>query len=192
MNRGDLRLIVAILGTAVLSSIITVVVYARATETEARPAAKPPDPRIEAMEAQLRALEAELAERQAEASARPVVAPTADPDPCDEVACVLNNYEAACCAAFKKPHGLPEMLDRQLIVAGVAAVKPQIQACGAKTGATGMVKVAVKVAPDGHVASVTVRQADNGKLGECVAAAMQRALFGSTQYGGSFSYPFVF
>jgi hypothetical protein len=191
MNRGDLRLIVAILGTAVLSSIITVVVYARATEAPPEPPTTP-DPRIEVLQTQLRALEAQLAERKAEAEGTPVVAPAPDPEPCDEVACVLNNYEAACCAAFKKPHGLPESLDRQLIVAGVGAVKPQIQACGAKTGGTGMVKVAVKVAPDGHVASATVRQADNVKLGECVAAAMQRALFGPTQTGGSFSYPFVF
>jgi len=192
MNRGDLRLVVAILGTAVLSSIITVVVYARSTAAPTTPAATSADPRIEALETQLRALEAQLAERQAEASARPAVAPAPDPDPCDEVACVLNNYEAACCAAFKKPHVAADALDRQMISAGVATVKTHIQACGERSTAKGMVKVGVKVAPDGSVAAVSIKESPDDKLGRCVAKAMASATFAATQYGGSFSYPFVF
>jgi predicted Zn finger-like uncharacterized protein len=127
---------------------------------------------------------------------------------CDEVSCVLNNYEGACCAKFKKgPKGgssggstsapksdLPDALDRAMISSGVANVKGRVTACGDKSSAKGKVKVHVKVGPDGRVVGggVSVETTPDPALGACVASAMQKATFAKTQSGGSFSYPFVF
>ncbi len=124
---------------------------------------------------------------------------------CDEVSCVLNNYEGACCSKFKKSKGgstsskpsssggdLPESLDRAMISDGVAKVKARVMACGDRSSAKGQVKVSVKVNPDGGVSSVSVKTTPDASLGSCVQSAMQKASFKKTQNGGSFGYPFVF
>jgi predicted Zn finger-like uncharacterized protein len=126
---------------------------------------------------------------------------------CDEVSCVLNNYEGACCQKFRKggarpsggtapkPSGggdLPDKLDRAMISDGVSKVKARVMACGDKSPAKGQVKVSVKVSPDGSISSVSVTATPDPGLGSCVQSAMQRATFRKTQSGGSFSYPFVF
>ena len=125
---------------------------------------------------------------------------------CDEVSCVLNNYEGACCSKFKKGKSggstskpassgggdLPDSLDRAMISDGVAKVKARVMACGDKSSAKVQVKVSVKVNPDGSVASVTVKTTPDPSLGSCVESAMKKASFKRTQNGGSFGYPFVF
>ena len=132
--------------------------------------------------------------------------PKSGGDSCDEVSCVLNNYEGACCQKFRKSGGkaapspaaggakgdLPDALDRDLIREGVDKVKGRAQACGSSSSAHGQVKVSVRVGPDGHVAGVTVKSTPDDALGNCVAGAMQKATFARTQNGGSFSYPFTF
>jgi hypothetical protein len=109
---------------------------------------------------------------------------------CDEVSCVLNNYDGACCAKYKRTSGLPESLDRAAISSGIAAVKSQVAACGGSS--KGIVKLHVRVAPVGKVTNIDVAATPDGALGACVAAAVQKAVFRATQQGGSFSYPFVF
>ena len=128
---------------------------------------------------------------------------------CDEVSCVISSYEGACCAKYKKggstggnkpttqigekPRSdVPETLDRTMISDGVNKVKARVMACGEKSNAKGQVKVSVKVNPDGSISSVTVKNTPDPGLGNCVAAAMQKASFKKTQTGGSFGYPFVF
>ena len=127
---------------------------------------------------------------------------------CDEVSCVLNNYEGSCCAKYRKggskpPSGgstpaggsksdVPESLDRSMISEGVAKVKGRIQACGDKSSAKGTVNVSVKVSAGGGVTSVTVNSSPDAGLGSCVSSAMQKASFKKTQNGGSFRYPAVF
>lgn len=125
---------------------------------------------------------------------------------CDEVSCVLNNYEGSCCAKFRKgskpsggntskPSGggdLPEGLDRSMISSGIANVKARVSSCGDKSQAKGKVKVHVKVGGDGRVSNVTVESSPDAGLGACVQAAVSKASFAKTQSGGSFSYPFVF
>ena len=132
--------------------------------------------------------------------------PPKDTGGCDEVSCVLNNYEGACCSKFKKKSAggggaapkaggggdLPDALDRAMISDGVNKVKAKVQACGDKSSAKGQVKVSVKVNPGGDVASVSVKNTPDAGLGNCVAAAMQKARFAKTQNGGSFGYPFMF
>jgi predicted Zn finger-like uncharacterized protein len=128
---------------------------------------------------------------------------------CDEVSCVLNNYEGACCAKFRKggggskpapspsggagaSSGLPEALDRTMISDGIAKVKAKVMSCGDKSPAKGQVKVSVKVGPDGHVTSVTVKNTPDANLGNCVASQLQAATFGKTQTGGAFAIPYTF
>ncbi|CAN5132707.1 hypothetical protein BH11MYX1_BH11MYX1_12760 [soil metagenome] len=141
----------------------------------------------------------------------PTATPTtkAETGGCDEVSCVLNNYEGACCSKFRKGGApktgggaakpaaggggdLPDGLDRGMISAGIANVKARVSACGDKSPAKGKVKVHVKVGGDGRVANVALESSPDAGLGACVVAAVQKASFSKTQSGGSFSYPFVF
>lgn len=118
----------------------------------------------------------------------PVVQP--DPPACDEVSCILDNYEAWCCSAFRAPSAsdLPEGLDRSMISAAIASVKAQVIACGEHSSATGKVKLHVKVDGAGRVTSASVSVAPDPDLGACVAAAVRKAKFAETRGGGSFSY----
>jgi outer membrane biosynthesis protein TonB len=127
---------------------------------------------------------------------------------CDEVSCVLSNYEGSCCAKYKKGKkgndgggstassggrsDLPESLDRNAVAAGVAQVKARVQACGGKSSAKGEVKVSVKVSPDGKVTSTSIKNTPDAALGSCVENAMSKATFAKTQKGGSFAYPWKF
>ncbi len=149
--------------------------------------------------------------------APPKEQPPASTGSCDEVSCVLTNYEGACCSKFKKkgsvggssvggssiggegglgpskkPSGLPEAIDRGMIAAGINPVKGRVMACGSKSSAKGTVKVMVKVNSDGSVASVHVKATPDPGLGSCVAAVVRQAHFAFTETGGTFGYPFVF
>jgi molybdopterin adenylyltransferase len=132
----------------------------------------------------------------------PVDAAAAEPpieDGCDEVTCVTNHYEKACCARWKPadqgyhPHvGIADSLDKVMVREGIDGVKPRVIACGEQNAAKGIVKLAVSVGSDGSVKSVSVVDAPLPALGECVAAAVKLAQFAKTAKGGSFNYPFAF
>lgn len=122
---------------------------------------------------------------------------------CDEVSCVLANYEGTCCAKFRRARApiaeqspstgsLPDTLDRQSVSKGIAAVRARVAACADRSTVRGNVRVRVRVGADGLVRSVAVDATPDAALGACVAAAVQRAVFERTQHGGSFSYPFAF
>jgi hypothetical protein len=129
--------------------------------------------------------------------------PIVTPSPCDEVSCVLANYESPCCAKFRpsalRPKrntsttpALPEALGRAAIAAGMTAVRARVDACGQQSTAKGTVKVNVRVSPAGRPESVIVTRTPDDDLGACVASVVQDATFAATQDGGSFSYPFTF
>lgn len=132
----------------------------------------------------------------------PVEAP--DPTPveagCDEVSCVLDRYKLSCCAKYKPAEpqappvhsGLPEKLDKSMVTSGMSKVKPAVIACGEKSGAKGQVKISVTVSPAGAVTEASVTASPDDALGACVASAVRRATFATTETGGSFTYPFVF
>jgi len=120
---------------------------------------------------------------------------------CDEVSCVLSNYQGPCCAKFRAPpitsknpsaNGVPDYLDRQSISNGIAKVKASVTSCGDRSTVKGKVKVRVHVGANGLVTRVSIEATPDPALGACVAAAIKRAVFERTQSGGSFSYPFVF
>src|SRR4051794_247539 len=84
---------------------------------------------------------------------------------CDEVTCVLNGLEGACCAKFKKHQvptpaqaSLPATLDRAMIASAIALVKPDLQACANASSAKGTIKVKVVVDATGSVTNVTILQ----------------------------------
>jgi len=127
------------------------------------------------------------------------------------VACPLREKPPACCSKYKGGGGgggggskppptgggggnsnLAEDLTKSDISAGIAKVRAKVEGCAAKSSAKGTVKVSVKVAGGGNVASVTVKESPDSALGSCVASAVQKATFAKTQNGGSFSYPFSF
>jgi outer membrane biosynthesis protein TonB len=127
-------------------------------------------------------------------------APAPAPEPsCDEVSCVLNDYEGACCAKYRKPPppppppaSTPESLDREAISSGMASVRAKVAACASTAPAKGTVKIHVRVAASGLVTNVEVVATPDPALGGCVARAVARAVFPRTLTGGAFSYPFVF
>jgi predicted Zn finger-like uncharacterized protein len=126
----------------------------------------------------------------------------------DEVGCLLADKPPACCSKYGKKSGgggsksdsggggggsdLPETLDRTMISSGVSKVRGRVDACASRSSAKGEVKVQVKVASNGSVSSVSVKNTPDPSLGSCVASAMEKASFSKTQNGGTFSYPFIF
>lgn len=185
MNRSDVRLVIAIISTAVITAGATAVLVRPAS-----PPPPPPPPDLAPVWDQLAKQEARLGalEHPSPINVIPVELVSNESETCDEVSCVLNNYEPACCARFK----LSEALDRAQISEGVHKLVPQIEACGVRSSAKGKVKLHVQVTPDGSVKTVTVSETPDPKLGACVASKMMRATFEKTRNGGSFSYPFVF
>ena len=177
-NRGDLLLGV-IVSTASFAAIATVTVTIASS-----------DPCTSSLEARVAKLEAQ----------RPLPAPpptaalpiphdlVLDPVPCDEVSCVLDNYEHICCAQFRKP---TDGLDRAAIRSGVGEILPFVRLCD-HMNVKGRVKVSVKVEPDGTISSVTPMEAPSRELATCVSSAVWQARFAPTLRGGSFSYPFLF
>lgn len=126
-------------------------------------------------------------------------APAVEPG-CDEVSCVLDRYRLSCCAKFKPREpatppvrsGVPAKLDKAMVTSGIAKVKPVVIRCGETHGVKGQVKISVTVSPSGDVTSATVAASPDDALGACVANAVKKASFATTETGGSFTYPFVF
>jgi TonB family protein len=117
----------------------------------------------------------------------PPAAPEAEPEPEPVVA------EPPVAVEESAPPAMPDALDAQMVRDGVALVQDAIARCGERfPDAAGLVKLSVKVAPDGSVSSVKVAETDSKRLGSCAAAAMRGASFAPTAQGGNFSYPFRF
>lgn len=117
----------------------------------------------------------------------------ADPD-CDEVSCVLDNYERPCCARFKpgaRPpaSGAPDSVSREELSEVLRALRPAVTACATREGFVGMVKVKFKVLPNGEVGAVTIPDVEP-ELAACVARAFKTLTFTATTNGVTASFPF--
>jgi hypothetical protein len=120
-------------------------------------------------------------------------------DPCDEVACMMIDYQDECCKKLGKPPGaggapgkaVPASLTPEMIRGALAPVRGAVVACGDDRSAGRRVKVRVQVRPDGG-AAVKVVSTDDARLGECVAGAVGRAKYPVTRSGGAFTQPYVF
>jgi tetratricopeptide (TPR) repeat protein len=116
------------------------------------------------------------------------VAPPADVTTCDEVSCVLDNYEGACCDRYKPTK---DQLDQADINGAIAHVRDDITACGQKHTTTGKVVLTVRVA-DSKVDTVVVKSSPDAALGRCVADVMKTAVFPAANELATFNIPFVF
>jgi hypothetical protein len=116
-------------------------------------------------------------------------------DGCDKVSCVIDAYARPCCEQYrpKKPGDLPNELDRAMITSGMGKAKAAVIRCGELTPtAKGIVRLAMKVTPDGAVAEAGVSETPDAALGECVSSAVRKVTFAKTELGGEFVYPFKF
>ena len=110
----------------------------------------------------------------------------------------MSKYDRPCCERYKPKDSftpknvVPDELDKSMVKAGVEKIKPRVVACGEQNGAKGTVRLAVTVDGEGTVKSVSVTEAPDSALGECVSTAMKKAKFGKSVNGGEFNYPFVF
>jgi hypothetical protein len=87
----------------------------------------------------------------------------------------------------------PAALDRDMISNAIAAMHPQLVACGKKFPSVhGKVKIHAQVAPAGDVTAASVEESPDPGLATCVQEAISIASFPVTLEGGSFGYPFVF
>ena len=97
----------------------------------------------------------------------------------------------ALCALGATAHAeVPEHLTRAMIQKAIDGVKPKTKTCAAPAR-EGVVKLAVKVAPDG-TSTVTIKATFDEALGVCLKRVVQKARYEVTQKGGSFTYPFTF
>jgi hypothetical protein len=110
------------------------------------------------------------------------------PDSCDEVSCVLDDYEGKCCAKFLA-HDSPE---KAAVDKVIADARPKIDACRVDDGAWGTVQVKLRIGGDGKVFEVTVMSAPDQTLGTCVAEVLQTLRFAKSKRGGQFTIPFAF
>ena len=128
------------------------------------------------------------------------VATTAPPPPtagndgaCDEVACVLENYESPCCAKFKRGRpaepGAPEAPTRDEIARAFRSLTPRVQACASTSGFTGKLRLRVKFTPAGSVSEASVGDAD-ADVAACVARAARTLTLGASQNGVTATFPY--
>jgi len=107
---------------------------------------------------------------------------------------------AAFCVAFSLPASAQKQIDPNLPMklykededAGLAKVRPYVKGCASNYSVKGKVVVAMRVTPDGTVASATVKETPDRQLSECIAAELRKAKFRRTNNGGSFSTTFSF
>ena len=120
--------------------------------------------------------------------------PTAGNDgACDEVACVLENYESPCCAKYRRPRPteatLPDAPTRDELARVFRSISPKIQACASDAEFAGVMKLRVKIQPDGTVSEASVTDAAPG-MGSCVARAARTMKFSASQSGAKVSFPY--
>lgn len=112
---------------------------------------------------------------------------------CDEVSCVLENYEPACCARFKRPGpseaSAPDSPPREELVKGVQTVRSKVTRCATDAEFSGTFKVRFKVLPSGQVGEVSVPDVDPA-MSACVTRAFKKATFSVSRSGATVSFPF--
>ena len=108
-----------------------------------------------------------------------------DDDTCSQTSCARHGNDRECCTPFRN---LPVKLDRAMITAAVAAVRPRVLECAAPGGTAQLVRVTVDVGADGSVVRATVLEAPEPSIGECAAEILRGASFRQTSAGTSFVF----
>jgi len=202
VNASDARAIGISAATAVAVALVTIVVYEGTVRVrhdgqtvnvvpgahyEVRPP-NAPEPVVVGggpSDARIRELEDKIKQLEAERDA------PRDATTCDEVACVLTNYDGACCAKFKAaaPPGsnLPDVLAADKIREGIREREAGVQACP-REGYAGSVTVTFRIAASGKVAVDDTRVSGSpasipDNLAACIAAEVNAAVFPATKRG---------
>jgi tetratricopeptide (TPR) repeat protein len=116
------------------------------------------------------------------------VASANDVTTCDEVSCVLTDYEGDCCIRYRSTK---DTLDQSDIDGAIALVRDNIAACGEQHTTAGKVVLTVRVA-DSKVDMVKVTSTPDIALGQCVADVVKAAVFPAANKLATFNMPFVF
>lgn len=121
-------------------------------------------------------------------------APTAGNDgACDEVACVIENYESPCCAKFKRGRPsearTPEAPTRDEIARAFRSLTPKVQACASDAGFTGVMRLRLKISPEGKVSEASVTDAET-EVAACVARAARKLTLAASQNGVTATFPY--
>jgi hypothetical protein len=86
---------------------------------------------------------------------------------------------------------LPEIPTRKDITSAIQPVKVKILGCGEKHGVTGMLKLTIKVEPDGTPSSVTTKITPDQKVDACAIDAAKTLRLPRSTKGITFTYPIV-
>jgi hypothetical protein len=108
---------------------------------------------------------------------------------CDEATCSLHGNERECCTPFRAT-SIPANLDRAMVAEAIAGVKTQVLACGTSAAGTGVVKIRAQVGGDGRVVAVSIDEAPEVSIGNCVLGVIRATPFRRSVAGGSFAYRF--
>lgn len=112
---------------------------------------------------------------------------------CDEVACVLENYESPCCAKYKAAppaQSVPRTPPRDEIARAFRSMTPRIQACASAAGLTGVLRLRLQILPDGSVAAASVTDVD-AVVATCVLRAAHRLKLTTSQNGVTATFPYT-
>ena len=121
--------------------------------------------------------------------------PTAGGDgACDEVACVIDNYEPPCCAKFTRGRpsaaNTPEAPTRDDIVQAFRSLKEKVQTCASNAGFTGTLRLKLKFGPAGTVQEASVGDVDP-IITACVARAARTLSLPASRNGAVATFPYV-
>ncbi len=113
--------------------------------------------------------------------------------PCDEVSCVLNNYEGACCAKYKRgappSSDPPESVSRQELTEALQALRIPVAACATREAFAGIIKVRFRILPSGKVDDVRIEDVEPA-LATCITRAFKARTFTATTNGVTAAFPF--
>jgi hypothetical protein len=120
--------------------------------------------------------------------------PSAPEEACDEVSCVLDDYEGPCCAQYRRPRtapapSLPDSISRGELSTVLQSLRGQVARCASAQEFVGVFKVKFRVLPSGKVGDVTVADVAPA-LGACVARLFKAYEFPPSVNGVSASFPF--
>jgi hypothetical protein len=123
-----------------------------------------------------------------EGDARPSRQPAED-GLCDEVSCVLNNFEGACCAKFKQPEKLPDQPSPKDLQAAVTLLRTKVARCASDEAFSGKLVVKFQIQPDGSTSKYVIAKVPP-RVGGCIVRAFNDYPWPHSKKGTAASFPF--
>ena len=125
-----------------------------------------------------------------EGDARPSRAPQPSAEgACDEVSCVLDNFEGECCAKFKQPDKLPDEPSAKDLQAAVTLLRTKVARCASDEAFSGKLVVKFQIQPNGSTSSFVIAKAPP-RVGGCIVRAFTNYPWPHSKRGIAASFPF--